>query len=62
MKNQFHILYPDNRYVNAATILSWFADAVANAEIDGVENAAGYDAEAAAELLDNAGHITLAVR
>jgi hypothetical protein len=56
------IIWPEKRAVKASVILGWYRDAVANGEIttDGmVEPSDDIDARTAAELLMDAGKITL---
>jgi hypothetical protein len=59
MREQFHILWPENRLLCAEKSLGCYRDAVANGEIDGPENPAGASPEFAAKMLDHA-VITLA--
>ena len=55
----FYMIWPERRTVTAKQILGWYADALANEELEGEPT---QNAEEAARALDEAGLITLTKR
>lgn len=56
---QFFLLYPERKTVDGNKILGWFADAVANKEVDYDGDPSEVNPDEAARLLEDAGLITV---
>jgi hypothetical protein len=56
---QFEIIWPERRWVNAAKIETWFSDAVANGDLSEEFATDVVDVEDKARELDSLGYITL---
>lgn len=54
----FYLVYPEKKIVTATKIMGWYSDAVANGECE----AGALDAMTAAQLLEDAGLITIGTR
>ncbi len=59
MAQQFEIIWPERRWVSAATIDGWFSDAVANGDLSEEFATDVTNTEDKARELDSLGHITL---
>lgn len=56
---QFFLLYPERKTVDGAKILGWFADAVANKEVEYDGDVSEVGPDEAARMLEDAGIITV---